>query len=105
MEDLTLEALNQSPGHVLLEFGAEWCGYCQAAQPIIAEALRRYGDIRHIRIEDGKGKRLGRQFKVKLWPSLILLVDGNEVARCVRPGSVAEIQEMLAGHTQNKSRI
>jgi thioredoxin 1 len=104
-EDLTLEELNRLPGMALLEFGTEWCGYCQAAQPIIAEALRRYGDIRHIRIEDGKGKRLGRQFKVKLWPSLILLVDGKEVARCVRPENAAEIQQMLAGHTQNKSRI
>jgi thioredoxin 1 len=104
-EDLTLEELNRLPGVTLLEFGTEWCGYCQAARPIITEALAHHSDIRYIRIEDGKGKRLGRQFKVKLWPSLILLVDGKEVARCVRPESTAEIQEMLAGHTQNKSRI
>jgi thioredoxin 1 len=91
MEDPTLEQLGELPGLTLLEFGAAWCGYCQAAQPLIAEALRTRSDIRHIRIEDGKGKRLGRQFKVKLWPSLILLADGEEIARCVRPKAVGEI--------------
>jgi len=43
------------------EFGAAWCGYCKAAQSLIAEALARHPEIRHIKIEDGKGRRLGRR--------------------------------------------
>ncbi|HEU4709156.1 MAG TPA: thioredoxin family protein, partial [Methylophilaceae bacterium] len=66
-------------GPALLEFGAEWCGYCQTAQPLIKAALAKHPNIRYIKIEDGKGKRLGRQFGVKLWPSLIFLKDGKEV--------------------------
>ena len=64
MQDPTLEQLGDMPGYTLLEFGASWCTYCQAAQPLIAEAMHLRNDIRHVRIEDGKGKRLGRQFKV-----------------------------------------
>jgi thioredoxin 1 len=96
MEDVTLEQIEQLSGSVLLEFGAEWCGYCRAAQPLIQSALAEHRDVRHIKIEDGKGKRLGRQFGVKLWPSLIFLKDGKEIGRLVRPHDAEAIMQLLA---------
>lgn len=84
------------PGPLLLEFGAPWCGHCQAAQPLIAEALADFPDIRHIKIEDGPGRRLGRSFRVKLWPTLVFLQQGTEIARLVRPNELAEIRDELA---------
>lgn len=82
-------------GPTVLEFGATWCGHCQAAQPLIALAFAGQGHIRHIRIEDGKGRRLGRSFTVKLWPTLIFLKDGVEVTRLVRPDNAALIADAL----------
>ena len=38
------------------------------------------------------GRRLGRSYKVKLWPTLIFLKDGVEAARLVRPGDPREIE-------------
>lgn len=84
-------------GSVLIEFGAPWCGHCQAAQPLIAEALAGYVDLPHIKIEDGPGRRLGRSFRVKLWPTLVLVRQGEEIGRVVRPGSVDEIRRVLMG--------
>ena len=83
-------------GPVLIEFGAPWCGHCQAAQPLIAEALADYPDLRHIKIEDGPGRRLGRSFRVKLWPTLILIKSGIEIDRLVRPSDLAVLQKSLA---------
>jgi thioredoxin 1 len=91
------EAIDATSGGVMLEFGTAWCGYCQAAAPAIEEALREYPTVEHIRVEDGPGRRLGRSFRVKLWPTLVFLKDGVEVARAVRP---EEVDVVVGGLTQ-----
>jgi thioredoxin 1 len=93
--ELSRAQIEQLSGSVVLEFGTDWCGYCQAAQPFIIRAFADHPEIRHIKIEDGKGKRLGRLFAVKLWPTLIFLMNGKEIKRLVRPQSVEPIAEAL----------
>jgi len=82
-------------GAVLIEFGAPWCGHCQAAQPSITEAVADSPELSHLKIEDGPGRRLGRTFKVKLWPTLIFMNKGRELARLVRPGDSEAIRDCL----------
>ena len=59
------------------------------------EALSQQAQWRHIRVEDGPGRALGRSFRVKLWPTLVLLRDGQEVARLVRPTQTTDISAAL----------
>ena len=85
------------PGLTVLEFGTGWCGYCTAAQPLIEHALGAHaGELRHVKVSDGKGKPLGRSFRVTLWPTLVVLRDGAEIARVVRPQSSAQIVAAVA---------
>lgn len=88
--------LDQLSGVAIVEFGTDWCSYCQASQPIIQRVVSNNPDIQHIKIEDGKGKRLGRSYAIKLWPTLIFLKDGVEVVRIVRPSGENVITEALA---------
>jgi thioredoxin len=83
-------------GATLLEFGSPWCGWCRRAQPLIAEALAAHPGVRHIKIADASGRRLGRSFGVKLWPTLVFLRDGKETQRLVRPHDAAAISDALA---------
>ncbi|RYF53245.1 MAG: thioredoxin [Comamonadaceae bacterium] len=82
-------------GAAVLEFGTPWCGYCQRAQPLIKGALEDRTDVAHVKVEDGPGQRLGRSFGVKLWPTLVFLKDGKEVARLVRPQGGQELQDAV----------
>src|ERR1700754_2907782 len=92
----TREEVNRMPGPVVLEFGANWCRYCQALRPHLEALLEKYPQVQHIKIEDGPGRPLGRSFRVKLWPTLIFLQDGQEVGRTVRPPSAVDIRTELA---------
>lgn len=80
-----LAAIDSLAGPAVLEFGTDWCGYCSAARPLIETALAGHTGVRHLKVEDGPGRALGRSFQVKLWPTLVFLSDGQEVARLVRP--------------------
>lgn len=88
--------IDAHPGALLLEFGSPGCGYCRAAQPLLAASLADRPNLRHVKIEDGRGRPLGRSFGVKLWPTLVFLRDGQEVARLVRPQESAGIAQALA---------
>lgn len=81
----TADAVQAMPGLVLLDFGTDWCGHCTAARTAVEAWLAGHAGIGHLRIEDGRGRPLGRRYGVKLWPTLVLLRDGVEVARVVRP--------------------
>ena len=83
------------PGPVVLDFGTNWCGHCQASLPVVAQAMAAHGGLRHIRVEDGSGRALGRSYRVTLWPTLVFLRDGQEIARLVRPRDPALVAQAL----------
>ena len=98
----TREEIDATRSALVLEFGTAWCGHCQLAAPAVETALAQFQEanqfphVAHIQVEDGPGRRLGRSFRVKLWPTLICLIDGTEVARVVRPTRPEDLRAALA---------
>jgi len=88
--------IDATPGLLALDFGANWCGYCRAAEPLIEQALADRPGAQHIKVEDGPGRPLGRSFRIKLWPTVVILKDGQEVARVVRPTDADAVRQALA---------
>lgn len=94
-EQPTRDEVDAMSGLVALEFGQNWCGYCRASAPVLAEALDPRSDVKRIKVADGKGLPLGRSFGIKLWPTMVLLRDGQEVGRVTRPKTRIEVEEVL----------
>jgi thioredoxin 1 len=100
----TRAEVDRMAGPVLLEFGATWCGYCQALRPQLDDLLRRFPGVRHVWVEDGKGKPLGRSFRVKLWPTLVFLRDGRVVKQVARPDP-ATVREGLEAISKDSAPL
>jgi len=98
-QEPTRAEVDQMRGPVLLEFGASWCGYCLALGPTLDPLVRAHPEVRFLRVEDGRGKPLGRSFRVKLWPTLVFMYDGQVLKQVSRPGrdDVEEGFARLAG--------
>ena len=102
MRTPTRAEIDATRGTLLLEFGAASCGICRSAEPLITRVAREHPEVRHIKVEDASGQPLGRSFGIKLWPTLVFVRDGKEVARVVRPRGEQELAaafERLAGES------
>lgn len=96
MDEPTRAEVDSFTEPTVLEFGTNWCGYCRAAQPDILSVMKLHPTVRHVKIEDGKGRRLGRSFSVKLWPTLVYLEKGVEKGRVTRPSDAKQIEAIFA---------
>lgn len=95
-ESISPEEVAHTEGPLLIEFGTNWCGFCKSAQRHIEAAMERHPGVEHVKVEDGKGRRLGRTFGVKVWPTLVFLKDGQEITRLVRPENQEDINIALS---------
>lgn len=94
-ETPTREDVDRMGGQVLVEFGTDWCGHCRALAPQVARLLAAHPQVRHVKVEDGPGRPLGRSFQVRLWPNLVFMKDGVVARQLARP-SHQELREGFA---------
>ena len=87
MSEPSRDDVNRMVGPTVVEFGASWCGHCQATRATVKSLREKHPDIRYIQVEDGPGRPLGRSFHVKLWPTFVFLRDGKVIKHLVRPSA------------------
>ena len=80
---------------VLLDFWASWCGPCRALSPVIDEIAQERSDIKVIKADVDENRELARKFRVMSVPTLLVIKNGETVARSLGVQSKEKIMSMI----------
>jgi thioredoxin 1 len=73
-----------SPGPVLVDFSAVWCGPCKLLDPIVEQLAKEWtGKIKVVKLDVDNSPNIATQFQVMGVPTLMLFIDGKAKERLV----------------------
>jgi putative thioredoxin len=81
-DDRVLAASHEVP--VLIDLWAEWCSPCLVIAPLLKQLVEeRKGKLKlaKIEVDEGENMKLAGHYKVRGFPTVILIIKGEEVAR------------------------
>ncbi|MFG2525529.1 thioredoxin [Streptomyces sp. NPDC048527] len=87
---------------VLVDLWATWCGPCRMVSPALEQVARELaGKIKLVKVDVDQAPRLSQRFQVQAVPTLLLLDQGEAIARQAgaAPANVLRqwVEETIAG--------
>ena len=74
--------LEASDKPTLVQFAADWCGYCEASKPAVSQASQVLCDrARVVRVNVDKAPQLADKFGVNELPDFVVMHKGKIIAR------------------------
>jgi thioredoxin 2 len=81
------EIAERSPLPVLVDLWATWCGPCRMVSPALEQlATERAGRLKLVKVDVDRAPDLSGRFEVRAVPTLMVLRDGEVLAR--QPGAL-----------------
>lgn len=77
---------------VLLDFTADWCGYCREMDPIVRQLADAGYPVR--KVDFDRERELAARFGVTRIPCFVMLVDGQVVAKELGPQSLGKLEQL-----------
>ena len=79
---LVIKASEEKP--ILVDLWADWCSPCLVIAPVLKKLVAEYdGQIKlaKVEVDEGENMKLAGHYKVRGFPTILLIIDGEEVAR------------------------
>lgn len=99
-DEKVLQASNEVP--VLIDLWAEWCSPCLVVAPILKQLIEEFdGELKlaKIEVDEGENMKLAGRYQVRGFPTIILIVKGEEVARFSGAKPLSYIRDFVNDNT------
>ncbi|HSI83969.1 MAG: thioredoxin [Candidatus Methylacidiphilales bacterium] len=97
--DFDAEVL-KTPGLVLVDFYAEWCGPCRMVAPLLEEvAKEQIGKVKVVKVDVDKQAELAQRYNVIHLPTMVFFRNGVPVDQKVGLATKREILVKIAANS------
>jgi thioredoxin 2 len=101
-DDTFAEVVEQASIPVVVDMWATWCGPCRMVSPALEKVARELaGRVKLVKVDVDKAPKLAQRFTVQAVPTLILMRNGQVIARQAgaAPAAVLRkwVEDALAG--------
>jgi thioredoxin 2 len=102
-DDDFAEVAERAPVPVLVDMWATWCGPCRMVSPALEQlATERAGQIKLVKVDVDAAPRLSQRFEIRAVPTLMVLRDGEVIARQAGAAPVPVLRSWLDEALQGK---
>lgn len=86
----------KSPGLVMVDFWAVWCGPCQMVAPIVDELAVEYKDkVKVMKLNTDENPEIAGKYQVMSIPTILIFKNGQPVERLVGAMPKRKFKEVL----------
>ncbi len=88
---------------ILVDLWAEWCSPCLVVAPLLKTLINEYDGklkLAKVEVDEGENMKLAGQYKVRGFPTILLIIKGEEVARFSGAKPLSFLREFVDSHIQ-----
>ncbi len=108
IHEITSEAdfetrVTKAKGLVLVDFHADWCGWCKKLAPVLEKLAGEYKDkVAFVKVDTDKRKKIARKHGVRGLPTMIIFKAGKKVETVVGYRNEKALKAILDKHVGKK---
>lgn len=91
-----IQQLIQNNKILLVYFGSNNCNVCISIKPKIEELLKKYQNIKNIKIDVDKSVKIAAQYNIFTIPAVLVFIDGKETIREARFISIENLSDKIS---------
>jgi thioredoxin 2 len=105
-DDITFaDTAERAPRFVLVDLWAAWCGPCRMVSPALEQvATDMADDLKLVKVDIDRSPTLARRFEIQSVPTLLVLRDGEVLARQSGAAPVADLRSWVQTTIQRFDR-